>query len=251
MATEQELSEKADKTPSPGWVFCLRPIPGCPGYFVDRNGDAWSSINRGPRTNRVGGHLLKLKKTRDIDGYFRVSNSSASSMRTYVGLHRAVCMAFHGIPGEGQECCHNDGSRDNNCPENLRWGTVKENSHDRYKHGTDAVGANNGRALLSDEQVLAIRYEENGPRREVAAKYGISVRTVSKIRSCESWKHLIDPERKVTGHTRTPVIDRLGAEVIEEILASQERNSPLAKKYGISWQTVDRLKKTGGQKVGN
>lgn len=40
---------------------------------------------------------------------------------------RLVCEAFNGPPDEGQMCLHEDENSRNNRPDNLRWGTNKEN----------------------------------------------------------------------------------------------------------------------------
>jgi hypothetical protein len=40
---------------------------------------------------------------------------------------RLICEAFHGLPKEGQVCMHLDENSRNNRPENLAWGTQKEN----------------------------------------------------------------------------------------------------------------------------
>lgn len=42
-------------------------------------------------------------------------------------VHRLVCEAFNGPPQEGHVCMHLDENSRNNCPENLAWGTQKEN----------------------------------------------------------------------------------------------------------------------------
>ena len=43
-------------------------------------------------------------------------------------IARLVCDAFHGLPPEGRNVCmHIDDDPGNNRPENLRWGTQKEN----------------------------------------------------------------------------------------------------------------------------
>jgi hypothetical protein len=49
--------------------------------------------------------------------------------RTYGNLkvHRLVCEAFHGPCPPGLETLHGDENGLNNRPENLRWGTRKEN----------------------------------------------------------------------------------------------------------------------------
>lgn len=42
-------------------------------------------------------------------------------------VHRLVCEAFNGAPEPGQVCMHLDEDHRNNRPENLKWGTQKEN----------------------------------------------------------------------------------------------------------------------------
>lgn len=58
--------------------------------------------------------------------------------------HKIICTAFHGLPPPGKPYVrHLDGSRDNNRPDNLMWGSSSENSRDAIKHGTH-VGLNSG-----------------------------------------------------------------------------------------------------------
>lgn len=42
-------------------------------------------------------------------------------------VHRLVCEAFNGPPREGDVCMHLDENPANNSPDNLSWGTQKEN----------------------------------------------------------------------------------------------------------------------------
>lgn len=42
-------------------------------------------------------------------------------------VHRLICEAFHGAPQSGLVCMHLDEDSRNNRPENLAWGTQKEN----------------------------------------------------------------------------------------------------------------------------
>lgn len=52
------------------------------------------------------------------------------SRREHKTLHvaRLVCLAFHGPPPEGKPyCLHKDENARNNKPDNLKWGTQKEN----------------------------------------------------------------------------------------------------------------------------
>jgi hypothetical protein len=42
-------------------------------------------------------------------------------------IARLVCEAFHGLPEKGQVCMHLDENSRNNKPDNLLWGSQKEN----------------------------------------------------------------------------------------------------------------------------
>ena len=72
-------------------------------------------------------------------------------------VHREVLRAFIGEPPEKHEACHNDGSRDNNRLENLRWDTRAGNLADTLRHGTHNRGSNNPRAKLTNKQVASLR----------------------------------------------------------------------------------------------
>ena len=52
-----------------------------------------------------------------------------------------VLTAFRGPAPEGEECCHEDGTRTNSLLLNLRWGTRASNVADMVKHGTKTIGA--------------------------------------------------------------------------------------------------------------
>lgn len=52
-------------------------------------------------------------------------------------VHRLVAIAFLGEPEDGMVVCHRDGDPTNNCVENLRWGTRKDNVLDTWKHRSE------------------------------------------------------------------------------------------------------------------
>ena len=56
-------------------------------------------------------------------------------------VHRLVCMAFHGMPNPVTlQVRHLDGSKANNRPENLLWGTQSEQWEDARAHETAHEG---------------------------------------------------------------------------------------------------------------
>ena len=69
------------------------------------------------------GHTTRASKTARHT-YKNVSNRIFGNIR----VHRAVCEAFHGPPPDGKSVViHLDENAHNNRPENLKWGTQKEN----------------------------------------------------------------------------------------------------------------------------
>ena len=96
----------------------------------------------------------------------------------------------------GMECCHCDGNSLNNQANNLRWATPKENTLDKYSHGTVLWGSKNHQAKLTEQQVIEIRqkymryskYKTNS--KELAKEYDTSTQQIGKIVRRERWCHL-------------------------------------------------------------
>lgn len=82
---------------------------------------------------RYEGRDLLLESARTGYRMIRLSFEGKSE-RYYV--HRLVLETFIGRAPAGTECCHNNGNPADNRLENLRWGTTRENSLDRVRHGT-------------------------------------------------------------------------------------------------------------------
>lgn len=107
-------------------------------YFIDANGDVWSS------QNWRGYGLRKLVPSLNSHGYLTVKVCCSGGMKKAF-VHKLVCTAFHEEkPSCEYEVRHLDGNKENNNAYNLCWGTKKENAHDRKIHGTEKA-AENGR----------------------------------------------------------------------------------------------------------
>ena len=92
-----------------------------------------SIVTRTGTATRFPPRVMKLTPT---PAGYKVLNFSRGGRRERMFVHRLVCEAFHGPAPEGKPyVLHWDGNPANNQPENLRWGSLKENSSDTLRHG--------------------------------------------------------------------------------------------------------------------
>lgn len=112
------------------------PIEDYPWYEVSSQGRV-RSINRivPERSGARKFHYGKILNPWTESGYKTVDLSKEGVKKSFA-VHIIVCTTFHGKCSEGLECRHLDGDQQNNLPDNLMWGTRKENVHDAIRHGT-------------------------------------------------------------------------------------------------------------------
>jgi hypothetical protein len=109
-----------------------KPVPSLPGVMASDQGRILLPPRHAPLPN--GGVRLYLPKP--THGVIQRAKKGARHVyRNYwcrefgnIKVHQAVCEAFHGPkPFEGAVVIHRDENGLNNRPENLKWGTQKEN----------------------------------------------------------------------------------------------------------------------------
>lgn len=169
-----------------------KPIPGIDGRYV-AGADGHVYCYSDARVN--------ARKPRP----FRLGESIGSTRYPFVALierdrkrnkpvHVLICAAFHGPrPSMVHEVRHLDGSRDNNLPENLCWGTPAENEADKRRHGTVAEGSKHGIAKLNEEAVRILRLAiPQGLWNAVdAAKvFGVDPSVIRAAVAGKNWKHV-------------------------------------------------------------
>jgi len=108
----------------------IRPIAAIPGAFAREDG----AIKLPELIGRMRGGGTREYKTKWTFGV--KTRASKTARHIYMGrvyrkknykIHRLVCEAFHGEPKPGQVVIHLDEDATNNRPDNLRWGSQKEN----------------------------------------------------------------------------------------------------------------------------
>lgn len=164
-----------------------RRVHHAPGYEVSDEGRvrSWLPARNGakpPVTPRL------LRMGRDKDGYAKVRlyiGSRAKDLRVCA----LVAEAWHGARPEGLVVRHLDGSKANDKPGNLVWGTPQENSDDSIAHGTWVHGEQVNTAKLTEADVVAIKRSPAG-HSELARQYGVTPGAIWHIRAGRSWKHV-------------------------------------------------------------
>ena len=150
-------------------------------YRVKENGTVWafskwrSSIFRWRQLvanpSRYGYLMVRIMK----DG-----------KRCNLYVHKAIAGRFlPARPSPRHQLRHLDGNKLNNRPENLAWGTAKDNADDRSRHGRTAMGERNGFSKLSDEARanIATRVIAGDSPTMLARQYKITVSNVYKIKA--------------------------------------------------------------------
>jgi hypothetical protein len=165
-----------------------RDAPGFPGYKVSSTGLVVSQKRWG--LNRVSvnypGRLLSTQL--DRDGYVRVALMRDGRTHYGVSVARLVCEAWHGAPRNSAVVRHLDGSRANNTPDNLAWGSHKDNVHDAIAHGTFVRGERVHTAKLTAAQARQI-FADARSNAAIAADFKITPGAVWFIKTKRSWVH--------------------------------------------------------------
>lgn len=143
-------------------------------------GSRWGGLRPYP------GKLLTPVPTKT--GYLRVKLGGGHGG---IGIHILVAEAFIGPCPEGLQVRHWDGDPTHNTPNNLLYGTVKDNTQDRIRHGrrTGQRGEQHHHAKLDASKVKAIRASTE-PLAILAQRYGVREQLISKVRLRQRWEWL-------------------------------------------------------------
>lgn len=152
-----------------------------------------------PKIDRRGpDECWPWKASLTTTGYGRFKVWSYQDIRA----HRVAYLLEHGDPGE-LLVCHRCDNRPCCNPAHLFLGTQDDNTQDKMAKGRwkggDHSGANNPRALLTEENVKEVwRLIGKGwTNTAIGARFKVHHATISVIRCGKSWRHLVpQPEIK-------------------------------------------------------
>jgi hypothetical protein len=156
----------------------LEPVPGHPGYFASSDG-------------RIKGPKRWLTPFPDRRGYLRF-NTFQDGKWTQLGVHAAVCLAFHGPRPAGYHAAHLNGDCRDNRSDNLKWCTPAENESHKKAHGTDHAGERHPMVKLTSVQVGEIRnaLRAGTPGRTLASQYSVTESCISAIKHRKVWRDI-------------------------------------------------------------
>jgi hypothetical protein len=163
-------------------------IPSAIGYAATRDGQIISYHRLEP---------FALKDAAHPQGYRKVQVKTAEGIKNRL-VHRLVLEAWVGPCPEGCVTNHKNGNKADNRLENLEYCTQSQNMAHSYANGLSPkppimYGEQINRAVLTAQQVLEMRAEtdrEEGYTHRMAAKYGVTPATVSKVLLRRTWKHV-------------------------------------------------------------
>lgn len=123
---------------------------------------------------------------KDMGGYGIIGADGAVK-----GAHRVMWeLVVSEIPSDKCVLHHCD-NRGCVKPDHLFLGTHKENSEDMITKGRSAIGSRNGRAKLTDADVVKIRSIKGQSQYKIASMFGIDQTMVGNILRKQNWKHVI------------------------------------------------------------
>ena len=137
-----------------------------------------------------------LKPRKNQKGYLNVNLCKNGIVKNHK-IHRLVALAFIPNTENKPTVNHMDSDRTNNFVENLEWNTHSENTQHGYDFGLKKPpclkGIKNGRAKLSENQVLEIRRLHktgNYIHKDLGEMFGVDNSHICKIVNRKKWTHI-------------------------------------------------------------
>lgn len=162
----------------------IEPYPLDRRYGVTRDGRVFRIVRA--RFGKPVPH--ELAQTRHPKGYFAVGSGKLSGLRT-TQVHRMVALTYIPNPDNLPEVAHNDGSKDRNVVENLRWTAYAGNQADRLTHGTHNRGSRQTNHKLTEPEVRELRAGVLSPARAARAS-GASEKHCFYVARGKGWPHV-------------------------------------------------------------
>lgn len=162
-------------------------------YWLDKDGNLYT--NNGAK---------KMSNNYKRNGYISNTLTLIDGTRKQFHRHRLMLLIFAPIKNFNEmRVNHKDGNKLNNKLSNLEWTTPKENTTHAYKYHLceNNIGEKHYNHKLTGDQVFEIYELSHLPDcniSELSRIYGVSRRTIGRIRDGESWKRILSKEGSTT-----------------------------------------------------
>lgn len=173
-----------------------KPVQGYEGIYEVSNLGRVRSLdrvaeNRWGTTRPIPGTIRTIAVKRE--GYCFV-NLFRKSKGKPMYVHRLVALAFLPNPDNLPQVNHKDGDKLNNALTNLEWCSKSDNCRHAIDHGLyeQARGESSGSAKVTESDVIEIRrlWAAGMLQKDIAARFGIGRKAVTKIVNRQRWKHV-------------------------------------------------------------
>lgn len=142
-----------------------------------------------------GNHLMNrkgrlLKQTKNEKGYPEVRIIEIGKKPLVQVVHKLVMLTFVGPRPNNYQINHKNGIKTDNRLQNLEWISASDNMKHAYSLNLACKrGENNGRAKLTEADILLIREEckVRGRQKQLAKRFGVTQTTISYIKLGKSW----------------------------------------------------------------
>lgn len=125
---------------------------------------------------------------KDRDGYVTIKRRIDGIDRVLM-LHRVSYENYYGEIPNGSVVMHSCDNPSCINPEHLSIGSTKDNQMDKVNKGRQARGKSNGKARLTEVDVLSIR-EDQRSIKEISQSYGVTIQHVHGIKRKKTWAHI-------------------------------------------------------------
>lgn len=225
------------------------PVPTWAGVLQRRRGPRVARplqerfLSRVPAVATETEACIEWPGTLDSNGYGVIVSAGKAH-----GAHRVSWELRHGPVPTGLCVLHRCDNRRCVNPVHLFVGTRAENSADmvskRRGRGGGLRGGDAPGALLKEEVVIDIRRRYGAGERQVgmAKEFGVSVSAISRAVRGTTWRHVEAPAVRREGprHARLSPTDVVA---IRRRHAAGERQTDLARDFGVSWSAVHEVVK--------
>lgn len=129
-------------------------------------------------------------------------------------------------------------------PAHLLTGTTADNARDAMERHRNIRGDTHPNRKLSEAKVAEI-LKSDEPSAVLAARYGVSETVIQLVRRGRTWADVprTGPGRRVGNAGSAHYAAKANYEMAEAVRASNEPNTVLAKRYGVSRTTIYRIRR--------